>query len=94
MKIANQHVSWSNYLSPTPKNLQVFVETVQGGLAVAAGSTFFMGDQTIAFYLLIGGYVLDKLSKFFGRVANDMEKVTVSGDHLTVTTETIEAPKA
>jgi hypothetical protein len=85
--------SWSNYLKPTPTNIQYFVEGIKGILGTVAVTTFVMEDQTLSFWLLVSAGVLDYLSKFFARVANDYkEAITVEfpasmSDDVKVTSE-------
>lgn len=70
---------WSNYFAPTPVNLQYWTEGIQGILVLIAGDQFFINDKPeFAFYLMLAAGVLDKVSRFFARAANDYkESITV-----------------
>lgn len=63
--------SWRNYFSPTPQNLQYAVEILHGGVVLIATTTAIQGNPYWSTIIMLGGYFLDKLSKFFGKVAKD-----------------------
>lgn len=71
MQIANHSIKWSNYFKPTPTNIQYLVEGMKGIVATASVSSFIAGSPEVAFWILISGEVLDFVSKFLSRVAND-----------------------
>lgn len=89
---------WGNYLKPSPANLQYLSTAIKGILAVLAGTALASDHPYMATYILIGGAVLDELSKFFAKVNDDaMKTVTVKfpeklADQVEVT-ETVEDPK-
>lgn len=68
---------WSNYLKPTPSNLQFLSVGLKSILVTIAGSVFFSGNEKMGFYILLAGAILDELSKFFAKV-NDESMKTVS----------------
>lgn len=64
--------SYRNYFRPTPVNIQRWVEGIQGALAIVIGSLWFQDVSKDTLLLMaLGGYGLDKISKFFARVAHD-----------------------
>jgi len=94
MKVGKQvEFSWSAYFKPTPVNLQYWIEGIKGILVTIAATTFVMNDEKLSFWLLVAAGVLDYLSKFFAKVANDYkESITVEfptsmSEDVTVTTE-------
>jgi hypothetical protein len=99
MKVGKQvEFHWSNYFKPTPVNIQYFIEGIKGVLGTIAVTTFVMKDEKLSFWLLVAAGVLDYLSKFFAKIANDYkEAITVEfpvsmSDEVKVTTE-IKAPE-
>lgn len=78
--------SYRNYLKPTPKNLQMAVEAIQGACMVSIGTSWANGaDPHTLLAISIFSYALGKMAKFFGRVADDQEQVQVTGKDLIVT---------
>lgn len=95
MKSPKMTFHWSNYFKPTLNNLQYWTEGIQGILALIAADQFFLNSRPeFAFYLMLAAGVLDKVSKFFAKVANDYrESVTVEypaeiADQIVVTKQT------
>lgn len=75
MNITPPPFSWKNYFRPTPGNLEKWVEAIHGGLIVVVGTSWAQGASTKTLLIMtLAGYALDKLSRFFGRVAKDMEE--------------------
>jgi len=100
MKIHKEvEFSWSSYFKPTPVNLQYWVEGIQGIIALIAADQYFAEhNKDVAFWLLVAAGSLDKLSKFFAKVAKDYQQVvTISAppeviDEIKVTTDKKEEP--
>ena len=84
MRIANNTVQWSNYFRPTPANLQYLSASIKTITGTAGLSLYVSDNKEIAFWLLVAGGLLDEASKFFGRIAHDVEQVTVEGKDLTI----------
>lgn len=87
---------WSNYFRPTPTNLQYWTESIQAVLALVAADQFFLNSKPeFAFYLMLAAGVLDKVSRFFAKVASDYkEAITVEfpasmSDDVKVTSEIV-----
>ena len=96
MKIHKEvELSWGSYFRPTPVNIQYWVEGIKGILATIAATTFVMKDEKLTVYFLVSAGVLDYLSKFFAKVANDYkEAITVEfpanmSDDVKVTSEIV-----
>jgi len=72
--------SWSNYMRPTPKNLEYIAASARRIIAVIAGTTIIMdSNRWVPFGILLAGAVLDELKNFFAHVAEgDREVVSVS----------------
>lgn len=86
--------SWSNYMRPTPKNLENFASSARRIVAVIAGTTIIMeSSRWVPFGILLAGAVLDELKNFFAHAAEgDQEIVSISypenvADKVTVKTE-------
>ncbi len=64
--------SYKNYLKPTPDNIQYLVTALKTILLAVSGTVLANGNPVMAFWIMVGGAVLDELSKFFARVAHDI----------------------
>lgn len=72
--------SWSNYLKPTPSNLEAMATSVRRILAVIAGTTLIVeANHWITFGIILFGALLDELKNFFAWVGHDYnEKVSIN----------------
>ncbi len=52
---------FKNYFKPTPNKIEKFLLAFKTLIGTVAASTFFAGDQKIAFYFLVAGAVIDFL---------------------------------
>lgn len=76
--------SWSNYLKPTPINLQYFAASIRGLFVLITGTSIVTeAGWKVSLACLVTGYLLDELTKFFARAADDYQ-------HQVVVTETTE----
>lgn len=75
----NVSFSWKNYFRPTPSNLQyisVSLRTIIGGIG---GTTLVMeADKWVTFSILLAGFLLDEVIKFFGHINEEESKRVVS----------------
>lgn len=76
--------SYKNYFRPTPEGLQRFFLGMKTIVMAGAGGVLISGNPFWSTIILFFGAFLDELAKFFGHIAEDQEKVTVTGDNLTV----------
>lgn len=66
-------ISIRNYFEPTPKNVQKVLLSLKTLLATIGGAAYFSENQKAAFWILIGGAILNELANFF---ANGTEEET------------------
>ena len=52
---------WDSYLSPTPTNVKKWLLAVKGIIGTIAGSAFISGKETLAFWLMLAGAVINEL---------------------------------
>lgn len=71
---------WSNYVRPTPKNLEFMAASARRMVAVIAGITVIMeANKWWPVAVIVLGALLDELKNFFAYVATgDKEVVSVS----------------
>lgn len=87
--------SIKNYFRPTPTNIMQWSEGAQGLIVTVVSSSWAAGANThVLLSLMIASYMLDKVSKFFGRVAHDMEEIKIEvpssvADQVTITQEPV-----
>lgn len=68
--------SWRNYFRPTPDNLQYISVSLRSIIGSIAGTTLIMeANKWVTFGILLSGFVLDELIKFFGHVKDDSKRV-------------------
>lgn len=81
MKIQHQEVtfSWRNYTRPTPHNLKLFMEFWKGLIVLITSASIFQNaNEYVSVGILIFGYLVDRLAKFFANVeANEAKKQVV-----------------
>jgi len=90
--------SWSNYMRPTPKNLENFAASARRFVAGVAGASVLAEvNKWVPFGILLAGLFLDELKNFFAHVAEgDREVVSISypetvAEQVSVKTETKKA---
>jgi predicted membrane-bound mannosyltransferase len=67
--------SWRNYTKPTPRNLKLFMEFWKGLTVVITGASIFQhADEWVSISILVFGYVVDRLAKFFANVEAEEAK--------------------
>lgn len=66
-------ISIRNYFEPTPKNVQKWLLSLKLILATIGGSAYAAENQKMAFWILVGGAILNELANFF---ANGTEEET------------------
>jgi hypothetical protein len=66
MKIGTKH-----YFEPTPKNIQKWLLGVKTILGTIGTASFFSGSEKAAFFILLGGAVLNELANLFGDESNE-----------------------
>lgn len=72
----NVNFSWQNYFRPTPENLQYISTSLRSIVGSIAGTTLIMeANKWITFGILLSGFILDELIKFFGHVKEDSKRV-------------------
>lgn len=75
----NPQFSWSNYFRPTPTNLQRFATAMRAVIGGIAGTTLLMeADKYVTFGILLAGYLLDEMIKFFGQVNDEENKRVIT----------------
>jgi hypothetical protein len=57
---------WKYYFAPTPKNVSRWMIALKGVLATVATTAFVEGNETFAFYLLLGTGLLNEFGQLFG----------------------------
>jgi hypothetical protein len=61
----------ANYFKPTPKNVQKWLLATKTILATIGTAEFFSGNSKIAFYIMLGGAILNELANLFGDDNNE-----------------------
>jgi hypothetical protein len=55
-------ISLKNYFEPTPKNVKKWLLAIKSILATISVSAYVNGNEKIAFWILVGGAVIDELT--------------------------------
>ena len=58
-------ISIRNYFEPTPKNVKKWLLAIKSILATISGAAYVNGNEKIAFWILVGGAVIDELTNLF-----------------------------
>lgn len=76
----NLTFSWSNYLKPTPSNVQYFALSIKGILAGVAGTAIWQeASKEWSLGMVIAILLVDEIAKFAGKVSAEIrEEVVVS----------------
>lgn len=70
---------WSNYTKPTPANLKMLMEFWKGLTVFITGLTIFEdADKWVSVGILVFGYIVDRLAKFFAYVEEHETQVTIT----------------
>lgn len=70
--------TWKNYTRPTPTNLKRIMEFWKGlFVLLTSGSIFADADKWVSIGILVTGYILDRLVKFFAYVEEQESKKEV-----------------
>jgi len=59
------NISLKNYFEPTPKNVKKWLLAIKSILATISVSAYVNGNEKIAFWILVGGAVIDELTNLF-----------------------------
>lgn len=59
------NISLKNYFEPTPKNVKKWLLAIKSVLATISVSAYVNGNEKIAFWILVGGAVIDELTNLF-----------------------------
>lgn len=89
---------WRNYTKPTPHNLKMFMEFWKGLIVVISSLTIFENaNQWVSITIIVIGYALDRLAKFFAHVEEEQAKESVTieypadvSDQVTITKDKVE----
>jgi len=74
--MSDMKFSYRNYFKPTPENLQYISMSMRSIIGSIAGTTLIMeANKWITFGVLLSGFILDELIKFFGHVSDDSKRV-------------------
>jgi len=74
--MGNTKFSYQNYFKPTPENLQYISMSLRSIIGSIAGTTLIMeANKWITFGVLLSGFILDELIKFFGHVSEESKRV-------------------
>ena len=65
MKNNNIKFSWSNYWSPTPKNIRKAADSILAGATIAATFSMVKGYDHFAVYIMITSVIAKVVSNFF-----------------------------
>jgi|688.fasta_scaffold252286_1 hypothetical protein len=65
-------ISIRNYFEPTPKNVQKWLLALKTILATIGGATYFQ-DPKLAFWILVGGAVLNEFANLFSNGTKENE---------------------
>lgn len=70
---------WSNYTKPTPANLKMFMEFWKGLTVFITGLAVFQhANEYVSVGILVFGYLVDRLAKFFAYVEEHETQVTIN----------------
>jgi hypothetical protein len=58
-------ISLRNYFEPTPKNVKKWLLAIKSILATISVSAYVNGSEKVAFWILVGGAVIDELTNLF-----------------------------
>ena len=58
-------ISIRNYFEPTPKNVQKWLLALKTILGTVGGAAYFSENQKVAFWILVGGAVLNEFANLF-----------------------------
>ena len=68
--------SYRNYFKPTPENLQYISMSLRSIIGAIAGTTLMMeANKFVTGSILVSGFILDELIKFFGHVSEESKRV-------------------
>ncbi|NDC31803.1 MAG: hypothetical protein EBZ58_12910 [Bacteroidetes bacterium] len=56
------NISLKNYFDPTPKNVKRWLLAIKSILATISVSAYVNGNEKVAFWILVGGAVIDELT--------------------------------
>lgn len=68
-----QNISIRNYFEPTPKNVQKWLLALKSIMATVGGAAYFSENQKAAFWVLVGGAILNELANFFANGTENNE---------------------
>ena len=57
-----KRISIRNYFEPTPKNVKKWLLAIKSILATISVSAYVNGSEKVAFWILVGGAVIDELT--------------------------------
>jgi hypothetical protein len=60
-----KNISIKNYFEPTPKNVKKWLLAIKSILAIISVSAYVNANEKIAFWILVGGAVIDELTNLF-----------------------------
>ena len=58
-------ISIKYYFEPTPKNVKKWLLAIKSVLGTISVSAYVNGNEKIAFWILVGGAVIDELTNLF-----------------------------
>lgn len=74
--MSNVKFSYRNYFKPTPENLQYISMSLRSIIGAIAGTTLVMeASKWVTGGILVSGFILDELIKFFGHVSEESKRV-------------------
>jgi hypothetical protein len=60
-----KRLSIKNYFEPTPKNVKKWLLAIKSILGTISVSAYVNGSEKVAFWILVGGAVIDELTNLF-----------------------------
>lgn len=63
-------LSIKNYFEPTPKNVQKWLLALKSIMATIGGAAYFSENQKLAFWVLVGGAVLNEFANLLSNGNN------------------------
>jgi hypothetical protein len=66
-------ISIRNYFEPTPKNVQKWLLALKSVMATIGGAAYFSENQKLAFWVLVGGAVLNEFANLFSNGTKENE---------------------
>ncbi len=66
-----KEISIKNYFKPTPKNAQKWLLALKSILATIGGAAYFSENQKLAFWVLVGGAVLNEFANLLSNDTNE-----------------------